>query len=293
MKIVIPMSGAGTRFVKAGYEEPKSLLMVDGKPIIEHIVDMFPGEDDFIFICNPEHLEKTNLREVLERIKPTGKIIEGEKHKKGPVYTVLPFLDEIGDDEQVIVNYCDFGWDWDYEDFKRKMEETKCDGCVVAYKGYHPHHFGDTYYGYMRWDENNYMLEIREKEPFTNNRQEEYASSGTYYFRKGEFLKKYFKEVVDKDINKYGEYFASLPYNPMVRDGLKVYIYEIPVFLQWGTPQDLEEYEAWSRHFLGEDKGKTSEPKGRKVDYEIKLEPGSEEYKEAEAYWAKYFEGKK
>ena len=50
MKIVIPMSGRGQRFINAGYTVAKPLIEVDGKPIIEHVVDMFSQEDTFIFI---------------------------------------------------------------------------------------------------------------------------------------------------------------------------------------------------------------------------------------------------
>ena len=34
MKVIIPMSGVGRRFVEAGYTDPKPLISVDGKPII-------------------------------------------------------------------------------------------------------------------------------------------------------------------------------------------------------------------------------------------------------------------
>ena len=63
MQIVIPMSGFGERFRSAGYTVPKPLIKVDDKPIIEYIVKMFPGETDFIFICNQNHLNQvlTNL----------------------------------------------------------------------------------------------------------------------------------------------------------------------------------------------------------------------------------------
>ena len=40
------MSGFGERFRRAGYQMPKPLIEVDGKPIIEHVVNMFPGEED-------------------------------------------------------------------------------------------------------------------------------------------------------------------------------------------------------------------------------------------------------
>ena len=48
MQIVIPMSGFGERFRKAGYTLPKPLIVIDGKPIIAHVIDMFPGETDFL-----------------------------------------------------------------------------------------------------------------------------------------------------------------------------------------------------------------------------------------------------
>ena len=68
MHIVIPMSGVGKRFQEANYIEPKPLILVDGKPIIEHVCNLFTGENKFTFICNAKHLLETNMREVLLRI---------------------------------------------------------------------------------------------------------------------------------------------------------------------------------------------------------------------------------
>ena len=52
MKVIIPMSGIGKRFVDAGFKVPKPLIEVEGQPIIYHIIDLFPGETEFYFICN-------------------------------------------------------------------------------------------------------------------------------------------------------------------------------------------------------------------------------------------------
>ena len=82
MKIVVPMSGFGNRFVQAGYADPKPLIEVDGKPIIEHVVNLFPGETDFIFICNKTHLETTEMRSILTRIKPGCNIVPIEPHNR-------------------------------------------------------------------------------------------------------------------------------------------------------------------------------------------------------------------
>jgi NDP-sugar pyrophosphorylase family protein len=252
MKIVIPMSGVGRRFQDAGYRDPKPLIKVDGKPIIEHVVGMFPGETDFIFICSEAHLQDTPMRSILERLAPRGRIVPIAPHKKGPVHAVLQAVDLIADDEPVVVNYCDFSVEWDWPTVAAELRDNGCDGAVPAYRGFHPHCLGSTNYAYMR-DLKGWMLEIQEKKPFTSERMKEYASSGTYYFKKGSTIKRYFAELsADPAQALNGEYYVSLVYNLLVRDGLKVFIPEIPVMLQWGTPQDLEEYQSWSDYFFKE-----------------------------------------
>lgn len=248
MKIVIPMSGMGNRFVKAGYTTPKPLIEMDGMPIIEHVVKMFPGEEDFVFICNSKHLQETNMRSILLEIAPKAQIIEIPSHKKGPVYAVQCVEGLINDEEEVIVNYCDFSCYWHYNDFLNHTRSRKADGAIPAYKGFHPHMLGTTNYAFMR-DDKQWMLEIKEKEPFTDDRTQEYASMGTYYFRKGAFVKQYFNELIAKGIDLNGEYYVSLVYNLLIDDGLTVSIYDVQHMLQWGTPQDVEEYNGFSNYF--------------------------------------------
>ena len=126
MKIVIPMSGMGSRFVAAGYTTPKPLIIIDGMPVIEHVVKMFPGEEDFIFICNSKHLQETDMRQVLQRIAPKAEIVEIPPHKKGPVFAVHQVAERIADEDEVIVNYCDFSCYWDYSDFLGPYAHPGC-----------------------------------------------------------------------------------------------------------------------------------------------------------------------
>ena len=56
MKIIIPMSGIGKRFVEAGYKDPKPLIVVEGKHIIEHIVNLFDKENDSL-VCQHNLIE--------------------------------------------------------------------------------------------------------------------------------------------------------------------------------------------------------------------------------------------
>ena len=247
MHIIVPMSGVGKRFMDVGYKTPKPLIEIDNMPIIEHVCNLFPDEDKFTFICNSKHLKETEMRDVLKRIKPNCQIVEIPCHKKGPVYAVS-LLENIDDDEEVIINYCDFGTYWDYKDFLKHTRDRDADAAIPSYRGFHPHMLGDTNYAFMKEDKQ-WMLEIKEKEPFTNNRMQEYASNGTYYFKKGSTVKKYFKKLMDKQIDLNGEFYVSLVNNLLVQDDLKVSIYEIQHMLQWGTPEDVYQYNVWSNYF--------------------------------------------
>jgi len=248
MQIVIPMSGEGRRFLDAGYLTPKPLIVVDDKSIIEHIVGLFPGESRFTFICNRDHLAQTGMQTLLRSIAPGCEVVSISPHKKGPVFAVAQAFDRIDDDEEVIVNYCDFSKHWDYGDFLKHTRSRNADGAVCAYRGFHPHMLGSTNYAFMR-EKDQWMLEIKEKEPFTTNRMQEFASDGTYYFKKGAYVKKYFLQLMEKNIHINGEYYVSLVYNLLREDNLRVSIYEIQHMLQWGTPGDLDEYQRWSRYF--------------------------------------------
>ena len=68
-QIVIPMSGYGERFRRAGYDVPKPLIEVEEKPILAHVIDMFPNESNFLFICNQDHQDsrKYALEKTLNR----------------------------------------------------------------------------------------------------------------------------------------------------------------------------------------------------------------------------------
>lgn len=250
MQIVIPMSGFGERFRRAGYTVPKPLIEIDGKPIIAHVIDMFPGEKDFTFICNKDHLNTAEyrMREILSAYCPTGKIIAVDPHKLGPVHAVMLASEYLDLQAPVVVNYCDFTCYWDWKNFCDFVVHSHCDGAIPAYKGFHPHTLGTTNYAYMR-EQNGWVEDIQEKQPYTDNRMDEYASSGTYYFSSVKLMLEAFDATKDQGLNVGGEYYVSLAYKPLFAWGKNVAVYPLQHFMQWGTPADVEEYKGWSHVF--------------------------------------------
>lgn len=286
------MSGQGSRFQKAGYNVPKPLIKVEGKPIIEHVLDMFKGVDDVIFICNEEHLKTTPMEAVLRSLRPEATILPIAPHKLGPVHAVNQAHDLIKDDEDVMISYCDFTQTWDFEAFKRDIETQKPAGAVPAYTGFHPHLLKCNLYAGIVVNENGRMLQIKEKHCFTERPQDSHHSSGAYYFGSGKILKHYIKDLLDSGETLNGEYYVSMIYPRMLRDSREVLVPEVTKFMQWGTPEDLEEYEAWSRLIhtdLQKEKQSTDIPPSRESFVCIPYNESTGEFKESYSYWKGYF----
>lgn len=248
-QIIVPMSGLGSRFAEAGYTEIKPLIKVQGKPIIEWVCDLFPGNHRFLFICREEHLKHTSLRSELQRIRPQSEIVSIAGHKLGPVYAVHAASDYILDDIPAVINYCDFFMNWNFADFIKTVEENQCDGAVPCYTGFHPHLMHpQNVYAVCR-EEGGWLKEIKEKYRFHSDPFENNHSAGTYYFQKGEKLKKWCAEMLErKDLALNGEYYASLLYTLMLEQNAKVWVYKgIEHFCQWGTPNDLQEFNDWAK----------------------------------------------
>ena len=242
------MSGTGSRFIEKGYAEIKPLVPVFGKPIIKSIVENFSDEDHFIFICRKEHLANKDLKlEVyLKSLATNTTVTEVENHKLGPVHSILQIQDQIDKSADLIVNYCDFDWRWNYTDFKKWLLEEKPKAALCVYSGFQPHYINPATYAYTRNHQNN-VLEIREKQSFTKYREEEPAASGTFYFANGQLLLDACNWLVGRNENINGEYYVSLLYNYFPSIGMKTMTYFIQHFMQWGTPQDLEEFIFWAR----------------------------------------------
>ena len=174
MQIIVPMSGFGKRFLDAGYKIPKPLIIVDDKPIICHVIDLFPKESNVLFICNEDHLQNKTfkMKEIILDYLPTAKIFSIQAHKKGPIHAILEIKSEINKNNPTVVNYCDFSCYWNWSNFKEYAETSNCDGIIPAYKGFHPHSLNNANYAFIKNDGSE-IVDIQEKQPFTSNKMNE------------------------------------------------------------------------------------------------------------------------
>lgn len=245
MKILLTLSGNSERFISKGYPI-KQLIKIDEKCILEYVLEMFKDceNKDFIFLTKKEDILKYDLKSKILNLNPEANIYSIDQNNLGPVYSISNIFDKIPDDEEVIVSYTDIAQKWDFQEFISFCRETKSDGCIVTHEGFHSHKLYNKSFAFLRTNESN-VLEIQEKKSFTEVSDNEPASSGIYYFKTGFLLKKYFQKLMDEKKCVNGEYYVTLPYNLMIKDGLSVTHYNKTKFISFGIPEDIECFKAW------------------------------------------------
>ena len=253
MKIIVTMVGKGIRFLDAGYSIPKPLIEINGRPIIEFVVDSFSRKFEFIFICNKEHLENSNMEGVLRSIAPNCKIIgidDSDADIPGPVYSSSFVFDLVDDEEEVIVSYCDFDIEWDFQNFLRTVRSKDCDGAIPSFTGFQPASLGQSSFARIEIDEDDYITDVQEKVAYSEDAIDDYRTTGVHYFKRGVQFKKYCRAVIDNKINVGGEAYMTLPFMLMIRDGMKILSYNVSKNICFGTPKAYETYKFWSEFFL-------------------------------------------
>jgi HAD superfamily hydrolase (TIGR01509 family) len=231
MNVLIPMAGAGSRFQQAGYTFPKPLIDVEGKPMIQVVVENLNIDANFIFVVQKEHREKYNLDTLLNLIAPNCKIVEVDGLTDGAACTALLAKEYIDNDYPLFFSNSDQFVEWDSTEFMYKMNETDADGGIVSFKATHPK------WSFAKVDENGLVTEVAEKNPISDT-----ATVGYYYWKKGSDFVKYAEQMIRKDIRVNNEFYVCPVFNQAIEDNKKIRTFNVSKMWGLGTPEDLHNY---------------------------------------------------
>src|SRR5210317_1696234 len=231
LNVLIPMAGAGSRFQQAGYTFPKPLIDVEGKPMIQVVVENLGIDANFIFVVQKEHREKYNLDTLLNLIAPNCKIVEVDGLTEGAACTALLAKEHIDNENPLFFANSDQFVEWDSTEFMYKMNETDADGGIVSFRATHPK------WSFAKVDESGLVTEVAEKNPISD-----IATVGYYYWKKGSDFVKYAEDMIEKDIRVNNEFYVCPVFNQAIEDGKEIRTFDIPKMWGLGTPEDLKEY---------------------------------------------------
>lgn len=228
LNVLIPMAGAGSRFEKAGYTFPKPLIEINGKPMIQLVVDNLNLECNFIFVIQKSHREKYNLDSMLNLIAPNCKIVEVNGITDGAACTALLAKEYINNHNPLIFANSDQFLEWNSNEFLYKMIESGVDGGIVTFEATHPK------WSFAKIDKFGFVTEVAEKNPISN-----IATAGIYYWKRGSDYVKYAEEMIQKNIRVNNEFYVCPVFNEAIADNKKVKVFNIDRMWGLGTPEDL------------------------------------------------------
>ncbi len=224
MNIVIPMAGAGSRFVVAGYHTPKPFIPIKGKAMVEHVIEnvSVPGAK-FYLLCRLEHLDHLNHTRLMDHHNVA--FIPVIHQTEGAACTVLLAEKFIDTDEPLIIANSDQWVNYDKAAWQSHIAES--DGAIMTFPANHP-----------KWsyslEENGRVVRVAEKQVIS-----EKATVGVYYYRHGSDFVWGAKQMMKKDIRVNGEFYVCPVFNELVETKV-IKNFDVEAMFGLGTPEDLQ-----------------------------------------------------
>jgi len=233
MKVLIPMAGEGSRFVKEGYTFPKPLIDIQGKPMIQKVVENLDFDCEYIFVVRKKHIEKyTGLIATLDRIT-NGKFqyVEVDGLTEGAACTTLLAKKYINNNEPLLIANSDQIVEWNSNEFMYAMIGDNIDAGILTFKSQHPK------WSYAKVNDNGFVTEVQEKNPISD-----IATVGIYYWTKGSDYVKYAEQMIKKEVRVNNEFYVCPAFNEAIADAKKIKIFHIEKMWGLGTPEDLQNF---------------------------------------------------
>lgn len=233
MKILIPMAGEGSRFAKEGYQFPKPLIDVSGKPMIQRVVENLDFDAEYIFLVRKEHMKKyEGLTGTLFQITDSRCKIVGVDHlTEGAACTALLAKEYINNNEDLLIANSDQIIEYEKENFNLLKNLANIDAAVFTFNAVHPK------WSFVKTNSRGFITEVAEKNPISN-----IATCGIYWYRKGSDYVKYAESMISKNIRVNNEFYIAPVYNELIADGKRLIPFYVHKMHGIGTPEDLNTY---------------------------------------------------
>ena len=233
MKILIPMAGEGSRFAKEGYQFPKPLIDVNGKPMIQRVVENLDFDAEYIFLVRKSHVDKYDgLLDTLSRItNDKSEVVIVDSLTEGAACTALLAQDYINTEEDLLIANSDQIIEYERENFVYLKNLSNVDGIVYTFNAVHPK------WSFVKTNSRGIIKEVAEKKPISN-----IATCGIYWYRHGSDFVRYAHQMIEKNVRVNGEFYIAPVYNELISDEKTLVPFYVHEMWGIGTPEDLNNY---------------------------------------------------
>ena len=235
LNILIPMAGRGSRFSKAGYIKPKPLIDVNGKPMIQVVIENIrPNrEHRFIFVVQKDHVQEYKVDKLLKNLCPTCEIIIIDGITDGAACSALKAKAYINNKEPLMIANADQWINISIDDYLAMWDINKSEGFIMTM------YSSDPKWSYIKFDQSEIIVDIVEKAVVSNQ-----ATVGIYNFSSGDIFCQFATQMIHEKNMSKGEYYVAPVYKYMLNNNLNIGLFNIDGTSRnmygLGTPEDLD-----------------------------------------------------
>lgn len=202
MQIMIPLAGKSPFFSPEHYFFPKSLIEVDGTPMIERVIENLASvaEDKrFIFVLPSQDVVRFAMDRTL-RLLTDGRcsIVGLQAGTKGALCSALMAIDQLDRDAPLIIANGDQVIDADLARIVDGFRRDRVQAGVIVFDSVHPR------WSYVATDDAGHVLQAAEKQAISRN-----AIAGFYYFETAATFVRAAMRSIETNASHNGHFFIA------------------------------------------------------------------------------------
>jgi len=233
LNILIPMAGLGSRFQKTHPNEFKPFIDVNGKPMIERVIENNNQLKNtrFIFITRKE-LPIHNLQSICKRLNVNFEIISIDYLTEGSACTCLLSQHLIDNETPLVITNCDqITEDLNINTIIKYSNRNNSDGILGVFNSV------SNKNSYVKLNDNFEIVDVKEKVVISN-----IATNGFHFWKHGSLFVDSAKIMIENNERYNNEFYVAPTYNYLIKNNKKIHPYYFNLHFPIGTPEDLNKY---------------------------------------------------
>lgn len=239
INILIPLAGKSIFFDSDEYIYPKQLIEINGKPMIELVLENFlkiKEKKRFIFVVNKVDCNRFHFDNTLNLLTENNcEIIKLSGETKGAACSCLMAIDCIDNNDNIIISNGDQVIDVDFKSILSYFYKNHYDAGVICFEAVHPN------WSYVRINNLSKIIEVAEKKPFSKN-----AIAGFYYFKRGSYFVKTAMKSIENNDNVNGKFYIAPVLNELILENKNLGMFKIESskYHSFYSPKKIIDYES-------------------------------------------------